>query len=325
MSLFNSSFRLGRPALAALFFTGCAFAADPAFVLTSTTAINGSTIVSGGNWRWAHGGFIMVDMVNPLVKSFTVAGRDGSILSSFDFSIPETTHVWVLGFDRDSAGNLVFSGEAYSSDGRLAPFIGIKPPNGGDVHLIRTYPYWPVALALAPDGTIWTVGGEWTYDRKSSGDSINPNGDAVRHFDRTGKLLGSAIPGQTLHPKYRHTDGFLVATADRVGWYSPTQGPGTYIEFSPANPKEYKVYSGLPDAKSRAQGFALTDSGKAFVTNEVDYKIATYTLDRATNQWTAVSFPSSDSSSPLTLRGSEKDTLVLEGVHGLHFFDAAAK
>lgn len=265
----------------------------------------------------------MVDMVNPLKKSFTVVGRDGSILSRFDFSIPDTTHIWVLGFGRDNAGNLVFSGEAYSTDGRLAPFIGIKSPQRGDIELIRTYPYWPISLAIAPDGTIWTVGSEMTYERKSSGDGVNPNGDVVRHFDRTGKLLGSAVPRQTLHPKYKYTDGFLVATSDHIGWYSPTQGPGVYIELSPANPKDYKVYSGPPDARSRAQGFALTESGKVFLTNDVDNRRGTYTLDRTTNQWNAVTLPNSDSS--LVLSGSEKDTLVLEGMAGLHFFDALAK
>lgn len=117
-----------------------ALASDGGLALTSTTSLAG-VLEPTGTRDWRHGGFIMIDMVNPLAKTFTIVDRDGSVSSIFDFLIPDTSRVWVLGSDRDYTGNVVFAGRATSTDGRYAPFIAIKPAQGGDVQLIRTYPY----------------------------------------------------------------------------------------------------------------------------------------------------------------------------------------
>ena len=301
--------------------TGCALAADAGYVLTSSTPSTWTSVVTGGSWRWSHGAFILVDMVAPLTKTFTVVNRDGSISSTWNFSIPDTTHLWVFGYDRDSAGNLVAAGEDYSYDAKLAPFIAIKPAKSGEVQIIRTYPYWPALVAVAPDGTIWTTGDEMTYERELSVDGVRSNGDMVRHFDRTGKLLGSAVPGLTIHPSWRSHDGYLVATSERVGWYAPIDGPGTYVELPASHPSDYKVYKGLGNQKSQADGFALTDSGKVFVTQHAHYEQTTYALDKASGQWSEVSLTGAD---PMVrLEGSEKETLVFEDPKGLGFYDMA--
>lgn len=316
MKLFTGYFFVGRQILVALLLTSCAWAADAGLVLTSTTSL-AAVVEPTGTRDWRHGGFIMIDMVNPLAKTFTIVDRDGLVSSIFDFSIPDTSRVWVLGSDRDYAGNVVFAGRATSRDGRYAPFIAIKSAQGGDVQLIRTYPYWPVLLSVAPDGTIWTTGEEMTSEGKVNAVGINPNPDVLRHFDRSGKLLGSAVPRKTVFPGDRFAHGYLVATSDRVGWYSPIHGPGTYVELSPTL-DNVKVYNGLSNEKGQADGFALTESGKVFVTHYAQQKQATYTLDRASSHWTEVPFAASDS---LVLRGSEKNTLVFESVKGLLFFD----
>ena len=308
-----------RFALIACLATSCALAADAGYVLTSSTPSTWTSVVTGGSWRWSHGAFVLVDMVAPLTKTFTVVNRDGSISSTWNFSIPETSHLWVHGYDRDPAGDLVAAGRAYSSDGKLAPFIAIKAAKSEEVQLVRTYPYWPALLAVAPDGTIWTAGYEMTYERTYTGDGVNRNADAIRHFDRTGKLLGSGVPGLTVHPRWRTGDGYLVATSERVGWYAPIKGAGTYVELPATHPSDYKVYPGFGDEKGEADGFALTDSGKAFVTHHAHDKQTTYLLDRASGQWSEVSFPGGDPR--MRLEGSEKETLVFEDPKGLVFYD----
>src|SRR5579875_1583710 len=291
----NQHSAIMRFALAACLSTSCVLADDAGYVLTSSTPSTWTSVFTGGSWRWSHGAFILVDMVAPLTKTFTVVNRDGSISSTWNFSIPDTTHLWVFGYDRDPTGDLVAAGEAYSYDGKLAPFIAIKPAKSEEVHIIRTYPYWPHLLAVAPDGTIWTAGDEMTYEQTETGDGVDRNGDAIRHFDRTGKLLGSAVPGLTVHPGWRSHEGYLVATSERVGWYAPINGPGTYVELPASHPSEYKVYKGLGDQKSQADGFALTDSGKAFVTQHTQYKQTNYLLDPVSGQWNEVAFPGGDS------------------------------
>src|SRR5579875_1197771 len=131
---------ISRLALVACLATSCVLAADAGYVLTSITPSTWTSVVTGGSWRWSHGAFILVDMVAPLTKTFTVVNRDGSISSTWNFSIPDTSQLWVFGYDRDPAGNLVAAGEAYSYDGKLAPFIAIKPAKSDEVQIIRTYP-----------------------------------------------------------------------------------------------------------------------------------------------------------------------------------------
>ena len=82
-----------------------------------------------------------------------------------------------------------------------------------------------------------------TVDGKLNGPGVNPNADAVRHFDRSGKLLGSAVPLNTVIPHSRRSYGYLAATQDRIGWYSPIDGLATYVELSPRL-DHYQVYSG---------------------------------------------------------------------------------
>ena len=92
-----------------------------------------------------------------------------------------------------------------------------------------------------------------TADRKLSGPGVNAKGDAVRHFDRSGKLIGSAISNSTVVPRWRESQGYLIATADHIGWYAPIRGPGTYVELSP-DLTVCKVYSGAPNAKRPGTG-----------------------------------------------------------------------
>jgi hypothetical protein len=104
-----------------------------------------------------------------------------------------------------------------------------------------------------------------------------------------------------------------------VGWYAPIKGPGTYVELPASHPSDYKVYKGVGDQKSQADGFALTDSGKAFVTQHTYEKQTTYALDKASGQWSEVALPGAD---PMVrLEGSEKETLVFEDTKGLVFYD----
>jgi len=113
------------------------------------------------------------------------------------FPSPITARLWVRGYHRDYAGNLVAAGHAYSTDGKLALFIAIKSPKSADVQLIRTYPYWPAMLAIAPDGTIWTTGIEMTYERELTGPGVNSNGcsPALRSNRKAARLRGSPKNG----------------------------------------------------------------------------------------------------------------------------------
>lgn len=260
--------------------------------------------------KWCHGHVVSTDVSQLDAVTFTIADPQGEALE-FTFSLPNTTRIWVHGFDLDSAGTLVFSGMTYSSEGRLAPFIAIKGNADKTATLIGTFPYFPYAISVAPDGSIWTVGGE-TINGRTSGPGIDPNAGVLRHFDRSGRLIGSALPQSALKATGRIVDGFLVATATKVGWYSSTTGPGVYVEMTP-DLKTQNAYAGMPGPAGSGQvlGFVLTESGEAYLTwNVPKLSRTTYQLDRSANRWVDVNIPHLENNFAPVLRGDENGALV---------------
>src|SRR5581483_3394309 len=127
-------------------------------------------------------------------------------------------------------GTIFLCGTAYDREGSDAAFLASISPSNEGVNVVRTAPYTPYHLALAPDGTVWTVGIEMDnfVEPAASRDK-----DVVRHFDRTGKLLASFVPRSTFESHSSIIYGYLAATIDRLGWYTGLEfGPSEYIEIS---------------------------------------------------------------------------------------------
>jgi hypothetical protein len=183
---------------------------------------------------------------------------------------------WIADFDRSAAGEIVYVGGSTSTSGQIAPFLAIISPNGTS-RTMSTSPYQAHQVSVAPDGTIWTLGLEMiNQDAWAAG--LNPAAGVLRHFDELGQLLGSTgaqSQFKGLDQLNRLFAGFLVATKERVGWYSSIHGAGNYVEFSTQTMKP-EEYPGLPrlSANGLVVGFALTESGKAFVSFE-DHAVPT--------------------------------------------------
>jgi hypothetical protein len=126
--------------------------------------------------------------------------------------------------------------------------------------------------------------------------------------------------------------GFLVATKDRVGWYSSIHGAGNYVEFSTQTMKP-EEYPGLPklSANGLVVGFALTESGKAFVSFEDHAAPAApsatyhhrrvYMFDRPTSSWVPVQAPAIAGEQEPHLLGSSGEQIVLRGANSYSFVD----
>lgn len=167
----------------------------------------------------------------------------------------------------------------------------------GQAQIIRTNPYGPEYLTVAPDGTLWTVG--YGLDSNSR---VDLTLDSLRHFDSSSKLMASAIPANSVGI-LRVEQGYLYFYQGRLGWYSPSMGsqkgadrrplPEAYVEISatdttalhsipaaPRNPGEYVF------------GFALTPGGRVFVEMYHPNGPPTlYELDRSENRWVLAEAP----------------------------------
>jgi hypothetical protein len=280
--------------------------------------------------KWSNGALIFVrdyHTINPTI--WVVEHQSPHVVP---FTIPGARSMNIYDWDRGMDGTIGLSGSAVDADGRAGGFVAWISSDERTSKVIQTLWYAPWRLAVAPDGTLWAAGSEFT--RQSSG-VLKPQSDVVRHFDQSGTTLGSFVPQSTirdaqalLNPANR-----LRATGDRIASYLPAEG--RYIEISFAG----KVLTdisvprpGQPD--SHTGGLAITDNDEIFVSAE--WQAATaggssqfvgiFTLDKSAQAWrivlqravTAASRPGTEDFGR-TL-GVDGNRLVLDGPQRLKFY-----
>jgi len=215
-------------------------AATPA-ALTSQGSTEIPFVFHPGTWGlWSGGALLAVEDRFSRGPVFWVIDRDGRETSRFTFTTPGEGFIKLYAnfMARGLDGSLAVIGtvDPYPHDSRGATFLAWVSPDGQEQTLVRLTPFFPDAVTMASDGTIWVAGHE-TWEM---GEQRNYAQRLVRRYDRTGKLLGSFIswsslgtvpptgtPDRTFPPDIQSV---LVSIADRVGWYS--RHSQTYIEFA---------------------------------------------------------------------------------------------
>lgn len=296
---------------------------------TSTIALDPIADQTQGPMIWRRGSFVYRNSRSDAGghPTFYILNREGGLVSSVTPSIPDAAQVWVSAFDRGADGAIVFSGGSNSPYGEGEPFIVSISPDGQTSRVIRTAPYWAYMLSVAPDGTIWTVGLE-AINGKTNVPGVNLDAGVLRHFDRSGRLIGSAAP-QREFGSNRLEGGYLVATRDRIGWYSPKFGRGDYVEISP-DTMTPQGHPGLPDLSGGGHpglvtNFVLTDEGNAFLSfqdNNTHHR-TTYAFDRGASRWVPVQVPTIDGRAGPNLEGCDGEQLVFKGGHSVQFFSVS--
>jgi len=266
-----------------------------------------------GVLKWSHGAFIYTDSESVPGPSLYVLNADGEVIAHGALRIPDTERIYVHAFDRATDGTVVFSGDAWSSGHRL-PFLAYFSPDGQTQKTIRTGRYSASELAIAPDGTVWTLGCDWQAPSEVDPPPVDPETPVLQQFDRGGKVMAFAWPQSGFSRKElaRIGHGKLTAARDRLGWYSDIAGETRYVEISTGTISR-QAFPGLPAKYSNKRwdvdGFALTDSGQAVISVYDDSVNArgTYRFDRRTSQWMPLEVP------PL---GGHKFTPLLVGNDG---------
>lgn len=296
-----------------------------------TDNLDGVADLTHGVMKWSHGAFLYKD-TGTTPPSFYTLGRDGQLIATATQSIPGAGRYVTTGYDRRRDGSIVSAGQAYFPVGQSVPFLTWLSGDGRTARIVRTAPYYPYLLSIAPDGTVWTIGLEMINgDTEAQG--VNREAGVLRHFDSSGKLINSAFPQSQFHPRLgqdRLLSGFLVAAQDRLGWYAPREGAGKYVEVSTGT-MEVREYPGPPQGLSNggpAVGFALTDSGVASVSiqDKSPGLRTAYYLDRAASKWVPITVPSLGGYRFAPhLMGSDGETLVFQYAHSAAFFKLSAQ
>lgn len=245
---------------------------------------------------WSGGALNVIENNDTAAPRFLAFDRTGRQVSSAILRIPLATKISVNGFGRTAEGVMLICGQSWDDDGREAAFISWISPDGKTEQTVRTSPYTPYRLAVAPDGSVWTVGLEYV-NRSEKDPSVNVNAGVIRHFDSSGKAIGAFLP-RSLVP--RGPDGiglngrFLAAARDRVGWIS--ENGRAYVEVSSDGAVKY--YPGLARTSVQSPtGLALTEDGGTFLSTEIPATATSprswrlYQLDHARPAWVRVVVP----------------------------------
>lgn len=268
--------------------------------------------------NWSGGAIITVENSRssaPIVRAFD---REGHKIAEFTLSIPGASLIkihsgqFVRGFD----GSFAIAGHAYTTDSRGASFVAWVSADGKYQSVIRMSPYLVYSIAMAADGTIWTVGG---IETKQTSDY-----DLVRRFDRSGKLLSSIIPQSSLNvmDTKRFVDpasnSYLASSATNVAWYS--EAAQIYILFGLDGAEIARITTVTPDGNMLVHGLALCDDGRAFIGAQIHGTPsgeATKTGVLSINAGGLLSFTSFGQA---TLYGCDGSSLVAQGTKSTFFW-----
>jgi hypothetical protein len=265
--------------------------------------------------KWSKDVFILIDDDRG-APSLYMFDRAGHIKFDGMIQIAGAVNVRVTDFASAGDGSVWTCGYADSATAQRSFFLAHLTDDGQGAQIIRTNPYAPWYLTVAPDGTLWTVG----YGLGSD-DAVDLTLDSLRHFDSSGKLIRAAIPTDSVGI-IRAKLGYLDSYQGRLGWYSPTTGiqkradgspfPEAYLEVSANDATVVHSIPALPRNRGDyPSGFAITPSGRVFVEMYHSGGHTTlHELDRGGNRWVSVDGPRNRDGEISRLQGNDGESLV---------------
>ncbi|MDX2149090.1 MAG: hypothetical protein SFV54_00015 [Bryobacteraceae bacterium] len=253
---------------------------------------------------WSNGYWVMYRRsrtpgLPPQVWSFD---REGNVaIPRTDIAVPDAYHCMIHAVAADAAGNIILSLELWSHDGKIETAIAKLTRSRSLSFVSRTDRFLPIALAVAPAGSIWA----FCTSRITPSDPREDR-ELVQQFDENGRLRSSALKqsmfGVPFDPTVSHNSGgpMVVATSTRTGIYS--SGARYWAEFDADGKLRtgFKVQlpvgpNGETFAEAVGLGMTADDTVYAWFVIRRDLKDTSrpaaglYRLDRARRTWAAVS------------------------------------
>lgn len=246
--------------------------------------------------KWSNGSLVMIRDSMTTRPAIYLELRDGSMLQPVLFSIPGATELGIMDYDRGADGTIGLAGAFVDNAGGVWAFVAWISPDGSPPTVLRTSPYRPVLVAVAPDGTLWTQGTE-TKSRSEikvvpgklveASEIMKPAAHVLRHYERSGRLISSHIPQSTLELSGTKEFFTLRASALGVSWYSAAAE--RLVEISPQGELISDTKVSLPARSRRVTGYAVADDGRTYLSSESSdpssLRVSVSVLNRLQHSW----------------------------------------
>jgi hypothetical protein len=258
-----------------------------------------TAFVWGSPPRWEGNGligYVQNHTSAPVVFTIDREGRRDETLLRF----PDVSLMNLVDISASRGGEIAVIGSAYTSDGRSTAFVGRVSADRQHQTVTRVWPYCPMAVTFAADGTIWTIG----HLKDDENTTIRAY-SVLRRFDASGRMLGST----NVSLAERTTQGLshLRSSTDRVGWL--THGL-EYIEFS-LDGNEIARYDRPEGASDRnITGLAISDENEVVIGRFGHENTGLLVLDRSSRTWNALSVPKEQVPSWVDVKGFDGKMLV---------------
>jgi hypothetical protein len=237
-----------------------------------------------GPVRWSGGALSAVEGQSslPFVRLF---GRDGIQLAALAVIIPRAKIVSVLSVARGRNGLVaIVGGAGYAArmaEGPTTAFIALYPPDGSVQKTIPiSYEVYSLRdIAVAEDGSIWTVG----IPSKDA-----PDRNVFWHFDPLGNKIGSVVDFNSFSSRLAVHSGLFAASPRGVTYISPEDG--RYLELSPAGVVTTDIAVKFPSNSHIVSGLSVTEDGQTFVQVQTrnPFHLTIYSIDRKTGNLTVL-------------------------------------
>ncbi|MGE5569339.1 MAG: hypothetical protein ACM3S5_09920 [Rhodospirillales bacterium] len=253
----------------------------PAFVHQEDFSTN---LVTNRVPKWSGTRLVVVDYDGtdlPVIRSIDREGRDEEIA----LEIPGAKGIHVFDYAAGFDGAIAAVGYAFTADSpEEQHYLVWISPDRKRRTVVRLSPYVALGVALAGDGSIWTIGGMRSRSR-SRGEARS----VLRRFDPSGQVLASSVPNgrarANIAPEAASMS-YLFASPDRVGWL--TNG-NQFIEFA-LDGRELGRFDGPPGLDHLdTSGVAMDAENEVLVGDKREGRFEVWRLNRSKRAWEPVS------------------------------------
>jgi hypothetical protein len=224
--------------------------------------------------------------VESIMYGFTAYAPEGYFAYQEILDVPGGNRPVVRDVDFDSDGNAAVGVSARGGASGIISGILLLDRGGRETSYIDTGRYLPTHLAIAPDGSIWTIG--WERAVSTVEGLARPDRHdfmIVRHFSTNGKQLNAYLPRSSfppgLEPASPGAGVYMAVNQDRVGILVFSGKTGANAEWVELDWNGNVLERSRIDDVLRAVSLALTADDHVYLLGSKWGQV--YTLDHASH------------------------------------------